>query len=149
MQMKSNLRKMMGTETGQKEKFYFQWPYYFPLKLWVLFLPFTFSANFSQSSVRTLSTCTILCIGFPGQSIKGSHEERKGFCRMTLDTLNIFRFFFFQNWSLFFDPMLHLNILNIRHLGQKNSVLILLTLWRILGKKRKTSLKGKKRNLLE
>ena len=138
MQMKSNLRKMMGTETGQKEKFYLQWPYYFPLKLRVLFLPFTFSANFSQSSMHTLSNCTILCIGFPGQSIKGSHEERKGFCKNDTGYSKHSHVLCLPELELFFHPILHLNILNIRHLGQRNSVLILLTFWCILGNKRKT-----------
>lgn len=70
-----------------KGKFCLQWPYYLPLKLRVLFLPFSFSANFSQCSTHTLSNCTMLCIGFPWQSIKGPYEERKGICRTTLDTL--------------------------------------------------------------
>lgn len=74
------------------------------LKLQELFISFAFPANFSQNSKHTLSNCTILCTGFPEQSIKGPHEERKGFCRMTLDTLNILVFFNFSNWSSFLIP---------------------------------------------
>jgi hypothetical protein len=49
--------------------------------------------------------------------------------------------------ELSFDLILHLNILNIRHLGQKNSVCILLIFWCALGKgKEIRKLSGKKKS---
>lgn len=73
-----------------------------------------------------------MCACFPGQGIKGPYEERKSFCGKTLDTLNVLHLPKLE-LLFFLNLILHLGILNIRHLGQNTQCLppavILLCWW--------------------
>lgn len=80
-----------------------------------------------------------MCVCFPGQVIKGPRKERKSFCRKTLDTLNVLHL---PKLELFSDPILLLNILNIRHLGQKHSVFCRLLFCCVDGKKKRETKKA-------
>lgn len=75
-----------------------------------------------------------MCACFPGQGIKGPCEERKSFCGKTLDTLNVLHLPKLE-LLFFFNLILHLGILNIRHLGQKHNVFYLLLFCCADGKK--------------